>query len=109
MNGSVVGINTFILSQGGGSEGLGFAIPARIVKFVYESLRKYGHVHRVEIKAGESYGFSVLKSAQAFGDLATLRAEQRRALWLPLEGPAPAAIARVTDALATRLGARRTS
>jgi serine protease Do len=51
MNGSVVGINTFILSQGGGSEGLGFAIPARIVDFVYHSLRKYGHVHRVEVGA----------------------------------------------------------
>jgi serine protease Do len=51
MNGSVLGINTFILSTGGGSEGLGFAIPARIVDFVYHSLRKYGHVHRVEIGA----------------------------------------------------------
>jgi serine protease Do len=51
MNGDVVGINTFILSQGGGSEGLGFAIPARIVDFVYHSLRKYGHVHKVEIGA----------------------------------------------------------
>jgi serine protease Do len=39
------------LSEGGGSEGLGFAIPARIVDFVYHSLRKYGHVHRVEIGA----------------------------------------------------------
>ncbi len=52
MNGSVVGINTFILSQGGGSEGLGFAIPARVVDFVYHSLRAHGHVHRVEIGAG---------------------------------------------------------
>ena len=51
MNGAVVGINTFILSEGGGSEGLGFAIPARIVDFVYRSLRKYGHVHRTEIGA----------------------------------------------------------
>jgi serine protease Do len=51
MNGSVVGINTFILSQGGGSEGLGFAIPARVVDFVYHSLRNHGHVHRVEIGA----------------------------------------------------------
>ena len=50
--GYVVGINTFILSEAGGSEGLGFAIPARIVRFVYESLRKYGHVHRIEVKAG---------------------------------------------------------
>jgi serine protease Do len=52
MNGAVVGINTFILSQGGGSEGLGFAIPARVVDFVYRSLRNHGHVHRVEIGAG---------------------------------------------------------
>jgi serine protease Do len=51
MNGAVVGINTFILSEGGGSEGLGFAIPARVVDFVYHSLRKYGHVHKVEIGA----------------------------------------------------------
>ncbi|MGC1975848.1 MAG: PDZ domain-containing protein, partial [Candidatus Sulfotelmatobacter sp.] len=51
MNGAVLGINTFILSEGGGSEGLGFAIPARIVDFVYRSLRKYGHVHRTEIDA----------------------------------------------------------
>jgi serine protease Do len=51
MNGSVIGINTFILSEGGGSEGLGFAIPARVVEFVYQSLRKHGHVHRVEIGA----------------------------------------------------------
>jgi serine protease Do len=51
MNGSVVGINTFILSEGGGSEGLGFAIPARVVEFVYQSLRRHGHVDRVEIGA----------------------------------------------------------
>jgi len=51
MDGYVLGINTLILSEGGGSEGLGFAIPARVVRFVYQSLRKYGHVHRVEIGA----------------------------------------------------------
>jgi serine protease Do len=51
MDGYVLGMNTMILSQGGGSEGLGFAIPARVVRFVYLSLRKHGHVHRVEIQA----------------------------------------------------------
>ena len=50
--GYVIGINTFIFSAAGGSEGLGFAIPARVVSFVYQSLRKYGHVHRIEVKAG---------------------------------------------------------
>ena len=51
VDGDIVGLNTFILSSGGGSEGLGFAIPARIVSFVYQSLKKYGHVHRIEIGA----------------------------------------------------------
>ena len=45
----VVGINTFILSQSGGSEGLGFAIPSNIVSTVYTQLRKEGHVHRGRI------------------------------------------------------------
>jgi serine protease Do len=47
--GDVVGINTFILSQSGGSEGLGFAIPSHILKNVYTQLRDKGHVHRGEI------------------------------------------------------------
>ncbi|MBV8552784.1 MAG: trypsin-like peptidase domain-containing protein [Acidobacteriaceae bacterium] len=51
VTGAVVGLNTFILSSSGGSEGLGFAIPARVVDFVYQSLRKYGHVYRTEIGA----------------------------------------------------------
>jgi serine protease Do len=51
VDGYVIGLNTMILSEGGGSEGLGFAIPAGTVKFVYESLRKYGRVHRTEIRA----------------------------------------------------------
>ncbi len=47
--GRVLGINTFILSQSGGSEGLGFAIPSNIVKTVYDQIRREGHVHRGEI------------------------------------------------------------
>ena len=49
VNGRVVGINTFILSQSGGNEGLGFAIPSNIVKNVFTQLRAEGHVHRSEI------------------------------------------------------------
>ena len=52
LDGNVVGINTFILSESGGSEGLGFAIPAGVVRFIYRNLRQYGHVHRIEIGAG---------------------------------------------------------
>jgi serine protease Do len=45
-DGTLVGLNTFILSEGGGSEGLGFAIPSGIVRFAVAQLRGYGHVHR---------------------------------------------------------------
>lgn len=49
MRGRIVGINTLILSQAGGNEGLGFAAPSNIVKTVYEQIRKYGRVRRGEI------------------------------------------------------------
>lgn len=45
-SGEVVGVNTFILSESGGNEGLGFAIPCGVVHVVYQQLRKYGHLHR---------------------------------------------------------------
>ena len=49
IDGEVVGINTFILSESGGNEGLGFAIPSGIVTVALPQLRKYGHLHRGEI------------------------------------------------------------
>jgi len=48
-DGNVMGLNTFILSQSGGSEGLGFAIPSNLVRNIYKQLREEGHVHRTEI------------------------------------------------------------
>jgi serine protease Do len=47
--GRLAGINTFILSQSGGSEGIGFAIPANVVKRAYAELRKAGHIHHGHI------------------------------------------------------------
>jgi len=47
--GNVVGINTLIFSQSGGSEGLSFAAPSNIVRTVFEQIRKTGRVHRGEI------------------------------------------------------------
>jgi serine protease Do len=49
IDGNVIGMNTLMLSEGGGSEGLGFAIPAAIVNFDYQHLRESGHVERVAI------------------------------------------------------------
>jgi serine protease Do len=48
-DGELVGLNTFILTQSGGNEGLGFAIPSGMVAFAYPQLRKYGHIHRGEM------------------------------------------------------------
>jgi serine protease Do len=48
-DGEVVGINAFILTDSGGSQGLGFAIPSAVVNVAYPQLRKYGHLHRSEI------------------------------------------------------------
>jgi serine protease Do len=45
-DGLVVGINTLILSQSGGSEGIGFAAPVNIARFVYEQIRSNGRVRR---------------------------------------------------------------
>jgi serine protease Do len=46
VNGELVGLNTFILTESGGSQGLGFAIPSVVVAVAYPQLRKYGHLHR---------------------------------------------------------------
>jgi serine protease Do len=46
LEGKVIGINTMILSQSGGSEGIGFAIPSDMVKRVYELIRADGRVKR---------------------------------------------------------------
>ena len=46
VKGELVGLNTFILSESGGSQGLGFAIPSVVIASAYPQLKKYGHVHR---------------------------------------------------------------
>jgi len=51
MDGKVVGINTLILSQGGGSEGVGFAVPGNIVRTVTDQLKADGRVRRSFIGA----------------------------------------------------------
>ena len=51
LEGNMVGINTFIYTQSGGNEGIGFAIPSGLVRYAYEEIRKYGHVRRRTIGA----------------------------------------------------------
>ena len=52
VSGEVVGVSTFILSQSGGNEGLGFAIPSGVVNLAYRQLRQFGHLHKTEIGIG---------------------------------------------------------
>jgi serine protease Do len=47
--GEVVGVNTFILSNSGGNEGLGFAIPCATARTVFKQLTKYGQLRRQEV------------------------------------------------------------
>jgi serine protease Do len=49
LNGKLIGINTMILTQSGGSEGLGFSVPVRIVQPIVEQLMKDGKVTRGDI------------------------------------------------------------
>jgi serine protease Do len=70
--GEVVGINTFLVSENGGFSGMGFAIPAQIVRPTIENLIKYGKVSHGYIGIGindltpdEAKFFQVTKASGA--------------------------------------------
>ena len=46
INGEVIGINTAIISQSGGSIGLGFAIPSNSAKKIVQQLKEFGRTKR---------------------------------------------------------------
>ena len=48
-DGRLVGINTLIYTQSGGSEGIGFAAPSNIVRNVFLQIRNTGRVRRGEL------------------------------------------------------------
>ena len=50
-DGNLIGLNTFIYTEGGGSEGLGFAIPEPAVRFAYQEFKDHGRIRRTEIGA----------------------------------------------------------
>ena len=58
IHGEIIGINTAIASRSGGFNGIGFAIPSELAKFVYTQLRDNGHVERGFLGVG-------IKSASA--------------------------------------------
>ncbi|UCB47573.1 MAG: DegQ family serine endoprotease [Deltaproteobacteria bacterium] len=50
--GEVVGINTAIMSRGGGNDGVGFAIPVNLAKGIIEQLKNEGRVTRAWLGVG---------------------------------------------------------
>ena len=72
MKGNVVGINTAIFSQSGGSVGIGFAVSSNLAKQVTDQLKQYGRTKRgwlgvliqeISDEIAESLGMQVAKGA----------------------------------------------
>ena len=49
IRGEVVGVNTFIVSQSGGSDGLGFAVPSATARTALRQLKQFGMMRRQEV------------------------------------------------------------
>lgn len=84
MDGQVIGINTAIYSQSGGSIGIGFSIPSNLADGVIDQLRNFGTTRRgwlgVQIQAvtdeiAESLGLTEAKGALVAGVLENSPAE----------------------------------
>jgi serine protease Do len=46
LDGDVIGVNTAIISPSGGSIGIGFAVPSKVVQSVASSLQQFGEIRR---------------------------------------------------------------
>jgi serine protease Do len=53
-DGKVIGINTFIFSESGGSVGIGFAVPATRVRTVLDEIARYGRYRDISLGLGLS-------------------------------------------------------
>lgn len=65
LNGELIGINTAILGPNGGNVGIGFAIPANMVKNLSEQILEFGEVKRGVL--GVQGGELTAELAEAFG------------------------------------------
>ena len=52
LDGQIIGINTAISSRGGGNDGVGFAVPINLAKWVGDQLVKTGEVRRAYLGVG---------------------------------------------------------
>ncbi len=51
VEGQLIGINTFMLNENGRNQALGFAVPAAVVRYVYDQLRTHGVVRHCLVGA----------------------------------------------------------
>jgi S1-C subfamily serine protease len=85
-SGEIVGINTFILTDSGGSQGLGFAIPIERALKAAEEIRRYGRVREVDLA-----DLKVLETDMADGMARELGLQEPRGLVVTEPGVAAAA------------------
>ena len=95
LRGEVVGLNTAIASNSGGSEGIGFAIPVSMVMFVAEQLVENGAVSRAYLGVTLDRRFSQ-RTADRLG---LVRPMGARVSSVTKGGPAEAAGIRIDDVI----------
>jgi serine protease Do len=105
VEGQLIGINTFILSESGRNQGLGFAVPAAVVRYVYGQLRANGKVRQslfgVRVQTvtpglaqglGLSRGYGVMISDVLSGSPAEEAGLRRRDIITAIDGAAISAL-----------------
>jgi serine protease Do len=104
IHGGLVGVTSFMVTEGGGSEGLGFALPTRLVYLIYQQLRAKGHVEVGDI----GVRVQEITSTMALG----LRLSERSGLIIAdiiPDGPAEVAGLQVQDTILSLDGSPVTS
>jgi len=95
LRGEVVGLNTAIASNSGGSEGIGFAIPISMVLFVAEQLVEHGTVTRAYLGVALDRDFTPDEA----GRLGMVRPVGARVEGVTAEAPAARAGIRPNDVI----------
>jgi serine protease Do len=95
LRGEIVGLNTAIASNSGGSEGIGFAIPMSMVMFVTEQLLTHGTVERAYLGVALDRDFTPVEAAR----LGMVRPVGARVEGITVGAPAAAAGVRPDDVI----------
>lgn len=99
MSGHVIGINTMIITQSGGSEGVGLAIPSNTVRSIVDQLRVNGRVRRavvgVQVQTVTPVMAAAMKLAEPWGVIVSD---------IDPDGPAAKADVRIGDVIVSEDG-----